>query len=64
MNPFDLGPHAAFILWSYAVTFAVLGGLVAWAALDYRGQVARLKELEARGLTRRSARRRGEGAAP
>lgn len=63
MNPFDLGPHAAFILWSYAVTFAVLGGLIAWATLDYRRQGARLRELEERGITRRSARRR-EGATP
>lgn len=44
MSPFDLGPHAAFILWSYAATFTVIGGLVAWIVADHR---ARSRELAA-----------------
>lgn len=52
----DLGPHAAFILWSYAITFAVLGGLVVWIVADARRQKRLIADLEARGITRRSSR--------
>jgi heme exporter protein D len=54
VNPFDLGPHAAFIVWSYLVTFAVLGGMIAWVVLDGRAQRRALAALEARGVKRRS----------
>jgi heme exporter protein D len=56
----DLGPHAAFIIASYAIVGIVMTGLVAWLILDGRRQQRTLDELEARGVRRRS---RGEGAA-
>ena len=51
----DLGPHAAFILAAYAATVAVVAGLIGWVILDYRAQKRVLGDLEARGITRRSA---------
>jgi heme exporter protein D len=51
-----LGPHAGFILASYAVTFAVVGALVVWIIADYRRQKALIATLEARGAARRSDR--------
>ena len=51
----DLGPHAAFIIWAYVgVTSGVLG-LVAYAVLEARRVAARLKDLDNRGIRRRSA---------
>jgi heme exporter protein D len=41
---------------SYALVAAVVLILIVWIALDYRRQQARLRELEARGVTRRSGR--------
>ena len=52
----SLGPYAAFIVTSYALVTAVVLFLIAWIALDYRRQKARLRELEARGAVRRSGR--------
>jgi heme exporter protein D len=52
----DLGPHAAFILWAYAITFAVLGGLIAWVVADARRQKQLIADLETRGITRRASR--------
>jgi heme exporter protein D len=49
-----LGPHAGFIVASYAMTLAVIAMLIAWVALGYREQKRQLAELEARGATRRS----------
>jgi heme exporter protein D len=54
-----LGPYASFIVTSYALVAAVVLILVLWIALDYRRQKARLRELEASGVVRRS----GRGAA-
>jgi heme exporter protein D len=54
-----LGPYASFIVTSYAVVAAVVLLLVVWIAIDYRRQKARLRELEASGVVRRS----GRGAA-
>ena len=51
----DLGPHAAFIVAAYAATIAVVGGLVAWVVIDFRAQKRVLGDLEAHGVTRRSA---------
>jgi len=51
----QLGPHADFIILAYAAAAAVVGGLIAWALLDYRAQKSVLAELEARGVGRRSA---------
>jgi heme exporter protein D len=54
-----LGPYAAFIVTSYALAAAVVLILILWIAMDYRRQRARLRELEALGVVRRS----GRGAA-
>ena len=51
----DLGPHAAFIWASYGAVTLVIGGLILWLVADGRKQAAALKELEARGVRRRSA---------
>lgn len=55
----DLGPHAAFIIASYAIVAIVMIGLLAWLILDGRRQQRTLDELEARGVRRRS---RAEGS--
>jgi len=47
--------HFGFIAASYAVAIIVVGGLLAWVTLDYRDQRRKLADLEARGVTRRSA---------
>jgi heme exporter protein D len=51
----DLGPHAVFIVAAYAAATIVVGGLIAWVALDLRAQTRLLGDLEAHGVTRRSA---------
>jgi heme exporter protein D len=48
--------HAGFIVTSYAVTLAIVGGLILRAILDHRAQAKALEELEARGIGRRSRR--------
>jgi heme exporter protein D len=50
----DLGPHAAFIIASYAIVAIVLVGLVVWLILDGRRQQRILDDLEVRGMRRRS----------
>lgn len=50
-----LGPHAAFILASYAAAIVVIGALIAWIALDHRAQKRHLGELDSQGVARRSA---------
>jgi len=52
----SLGNYASYILTSYAVVAAVVLILIVWIAIDYRRQKARLRELEASGVTRRSGR--------
>jgi heme exporter protein D len=51
-----LGPYASFIVTSYALVSAVVLILIVWIGLDYRRQQARLRELEASGVVRRSGR--------
>jgi heme exporter protein D len=51
-----LGPYASFIVTSYALVAAVVLILVVWIAIDYRRQTAQLRELDARGVVRRSGR--------
>jgi heme exporter protein D len=50
----DLGPHAAFIIASYALVAIVMLALVAWLVLDGRRHQRALDALEARGVRRRS----------
>ena len=51
-----LGPYASFIVTSYALVAAVVAILIAWIVIDFRRQKARLRELEASGVVRRSGR--------
>jgi heme exporter protein D len=51
-----LGPYASFIVTSYLLVAAVVLMLILWIAIDYRRQKARLRELEASGVVRRSGR--------
>jgi heme exporter protein D len=50
----DLGPHAAFIIAAYVMAALVVIGLIAWVLVDHEAQRRLLKDLEARGITRRS----------
>ena len=52
----NLGPHADFIVASYAVTVFVIALLIAWVVLDYFAQRRLLGDLEERGVRRRSQR--------
>jgi heme exporter protein D len=52
----SLGPYASFIVTSYLLVAAVVLILIVWIIMDYRRQQARLRELEAGGITRRSGR--------
>ncbi|WP_291855720.1 heme exporter protein CcmD [Bradyrhizobium sp.] len=52
----SLGPYASFVVTSYTLVAATVLLLVTWIALDYRRQKARLRDLEASGVTRRSGR--------
>lgn len=52
----SLGPYASFIVTSYLLVAAVVAVLIGWIALDYRQQKARLRQLEASGVSRRSGR--------
>jgi heme exporter protein D len=54
----DWGPHTAFVIAAYGIVALVLAGLVAWLAIDGRRQQRMIDQLEARGVTRRSARER------
>jgi heme exporter protein D len=51
----DFGPHAAFIIAAYGAALAIVAGLIAWVVLDWRAQKRVLGDLEAHGVTRRSA---------
>ena len=52
----SLGPYTSFITTSYALVAIVVLLLIVWIVFDYRTQQARLRELEASGITRRSGR--------
>jgi heme exporter protein D len=52
----SLRPYASFIVTSYTLVAAVVVLLIIWIAIDHRLQKARLRELEASGVTRRSGR--------
>ena len=47
--------HFEFIAAAYAAAIVIVGALIVWVTLDYRAQRRRLADLEARGVTRRSA---------
>ena len=58
----NLGPHSAFIIAAYGVAAVIVGALIAWIVLDHRAQRRLLRELEARGVTRRSDRATGNAS--
>jgi heme exporter protein D len=51
----DTVSHSGFIVASYAAAAMVVLGLIAWVVLDFRTQRRNFADLEARGVTRRSA---------
>jgi len=51
----DLGPHAAFIIAAYGVTFVVVAALTFFIVEDDRKQRRLLADFELRGIRRRSA---------
>jgi heme exporter protein D len=51
----DLGPNAIFVWAAYAAFTVVIAALLLWLISDGRRQQRRLDDLEARGVTRRSA---------
>lgn len=55
----SLGPYASFIVTSYGLVAFVVLALIVWIALDFRQQKQALRDLEASGITRRSAERSG-----
>ncbi len=54
----ELGPHAVFIIAAYAIAALIVALLVGWVLADHRAQRRLLAELESRGVTRASVRRR------
>ena len=52
----NLGQHASFIITAYAIAALVIVGLIGWVLADYRRQMTTLRDLESKGLTRRSTR--------
>ncbi len=60
----DLGPHAAFILASYAVFIVIVGLLIGWTLLDGWRQSNALADADRRGLKRRSADDAGDRGTP
>jgi heme exporter protein CcmD len=52
----SFGPYASFIVTSYLVVTLVVAILIAWIAIDYRGQQQRLRGFEQSGVARRSGR--------
>ena len=57
----DLGPHAAFIIGSYAVTVLAIGALVAWIVADGKAQQRAITDLESKGARRRSRKSSASG---
>jgi heme exporter protein D len=51
-----LGPYATFIVASYVLVAVVVVILIVWIAIDHRRVKARLHQLEASGVSRRSGR--------
>ena len=50
----DLGPHATFIIASYAAAIFILAILIGWIVVESRTLKRTLADLESRGLRRRS----------
>jgi heme exporter protein D len=48
----DLGPHAGFIIASYALCLLTVLCLIAWVRIDKANQERALDDLAARGISR------------
>jgi len=48
----DLGPHAGFIIASYALCLVTVLGLIAWVRIDKANQERALDDLAAQGISR------------
>jgi len=48
----DLGPHAGFIIASYALCVLTVLALIAWVRIDKANQERDLKELADQGISR------------
>ncbi len=51
-----LGPYAGFIVAAYAIAAVTIAALIAWVLLDHASLTRKLKDMEERGIRRRSAR--------
>lgn len=60
----DLGEHAGFIIGGYLASFVVIVGLIVLSVNQSRKARARLADLEARGVRRRSDARPSARPAP
>ncbi|HEY0218155.1 MAG TPA: heme exporter protein CcmD [Afipia sp.] len=60
MSLTSLGPYASFIIGSYVLVALVVLVLIVWIAADQHHQQNALRELEARGVMRRSAAKAGD----
>jgi heme exporter protein D len=54
----DLGPHAFFIVASYAAAGFIVALLIGWIIGENRSLARTLAEFEERGITRRSGERK------
>ena len=61
---FVTGPYFGFIAASYAFAVLIVGALIAAAVIDHRAQLRALRNLEERGVRRRSARKSGADRPP
>lgn len=56
----NLGPYASFIVTSYALVTLIVVALIVWVAFDFHRQSQTLRDLEARGVKRRSVKSSGK----
>jgi len=49
--------HAAYVFAAYGISALVIAGLGLWILIDQAGRKREIKELEERGIRRRSARK-------
>ena len=48
------GEHAGYIVAAYAITIAVIAGLIVWVRIDGKAQMRELDAMKRRGLRRRA----------
>jgi len=56
-----LGPHAGYILAAYGVSLLIVLAVLGWILVDGALLRRQMRDLEARGIRRRSARKSGAG---